>query len=111
MPSVLIVTVRTVTINTDGISEEGRDYELTLYVDNVQVASSQDAGIEFVWNLEGVADGLHYIRVEGRDAEGYEDSRESVVLVGDYVGLLNGVSPNPFNRLKGFGDTPLRSPT
>ncbi|MBF94291.1 MAG: hypothetical protein CMH58_03920 [Myxococcales bacterium] len=86
-----------VTISTDGISEEGRDYELTLYVDNVQVASSQDAAIEYVWNLQGVRDGLHYIRVEGRDAEGYEDSRESVVLVGDYVGLLSGVSPNPFN--------------
>ena len=55
---------------------------------------SQDAAIEYVWDLQGYH-GLHYIRVEGRDAQGYEDSRESVILVGDYVGLLSGVSPNP----------------
>lgn len=87
----------TVTISTDGISEEGREFDLTLYIDNVQVASSQDAAIEYQWRLEGVPEGLHYIRVEGRDSEGYEDSRESIVLVGDYVGLLTGLSPNPFN--------------
>ena len=33
----------------------------------------------------------------GIDSEGYADSRESVVLVGDYVGLLGTVTPNPFN--------------
>ena len=84
-------------ISTDGISEDSLDYELTLFIDNIPVARSRNAGIEYRWNLRNVTPGQHRIRVVGIDSEGYADSRESVVLVGDYVGLLGTVTPNPFN--------------
>ena len=79
-------------ISTDGYLGRQPRLRTTLFADNIPVARSR-TGIGTA-GMRNVAPGQHRIRVVGIDSEGYADSRESVVLVGDYVGLLGTVTPS-----------------